>query len=196
MNEQTSRNEYTAGTVPLRLASTKLAAPPIWNGNTSMATFAVSTAGKLSLGGIIHRLPVPMQQRAAETENAVTLADPYLHDVLDRLLGFVGLPRDWDGQGAEPIDETAVATAIGVLRFLIDQARACEFALPRPAVSPSPGGSVGFEWEQDDNVLTIDCRSRYPVHVYQSNRDNEIERDVDSLPALWVAVQEFLSSSI
>lgn len=204
MNEhdRPTPNDITAGTVPVRFeSSARVAGPSILNGTTSLAVATLTTGWKLRLPGLggaaSRRTPLfDMQETAPATDTFVTLADPHLQDVLDRLISLSGLPRDWDGQGAEPIHETAVASAMAVLRALIDQARGVGFALPRPATSPSPGGSIGFEWERDGNVLTIECIPGSDVlHVYQSLGDTEREEDIANLPALWDTVRDFLRAS-
>ena len=194
-------NGDTSGTVPVRVESTgNVAFPDMWNRSTAMTVAAtLDTAWKLSVLGLVFHppwAPPPMEQpAAAQTQDAVTIAEPHLRDVFERLIALSGLPRDWDGQGSEPIGELVVLRAIATLRFLVDQAVLAGFDLPRPAVSPSPGGSMGFEWERGRNVLTIECPTPpAPLAVYRSDEQDEIENDFDALPALWEAVRDFLRS--
>ena len=194
-------NGDTSGTVPVRVESTgNVAFPDMWNRSTAMTVAAtLDTAWKLSVLGLVFHppwAPPPMEQpAAAQTQDAVTIAEPHLRDVFERLIALSGLPRDWDGQGSEPVDALAVTKAITTLRFLIDHARSAGFILPRPAVSPSPGGSIGFEWEHESDVLTIECLPASDLlAVYRCADQEETEQDFDALPALWEAVRDFLRS--
>lgn len=199
-------NGSTAGTAPARLDSTgNMAVPTMWNGDTSVAAaVTIDTGGRVGIGfPRLHRWPVQTSERAtdtpsadtlaAETPDAVSIIQPHLHDVFERLIALAGLPRDWDRQGAEPVDEGVIARAIATLRYLIEQSASAGFLLPRPAVGPSPGGSIGFEWEHGADVLTIECaRGTDSLAVYRSCEGEEIEQDIDSMPALWDAVRDFL----
>ena len=162
-------NGNTAGMAPARSDSTgNVAVPTMWNGDTAVAAaVTIDTRGIVGFGiRRLHRWPVWTPQQtadapssdtpAAETPDSVTIVQQHLNDVFERLVALAGLPRDCDGQGAEPIDEGVIATAITALRFLIEQSARAGFPLPRTAVGPSPGGAIGFEWEHGADVLKIE----------------------------------------
>jgi len=199
-------NGNTAGNARARIESTgNMAMPNMWNGDTSVAAaVAIDTGGFVSVGfPLLSRRPLSAPARttdvpsdeapALEVPPAVTILQPHLHDVFERLVALSGLPRDWDHQGAEPIDPGVIARAIATLRFLVERASRDHFLLPRPAVAPSPGGSIGFEWEQGSTILTIECsRDTDALSVYRSHEGEEVEVDIDTIPTLWDAVRNVL----
>ncbi|HTV46162.1 MAG TPA: hypothetical protein VMF05_12680 [Stellaceae bacterium] len=56
---------------------------------------------------------------------------------------FATLNANWDGYGASPIAEPARENA----RHFVDMIEATPFGLPAPDVSPTPAGTISFEWE-------------------------------------------------
>jgi|SRR5271157_2016603 len=56
---------------------------------------------------------------------------------------FATLKQDWDGYGASPISDAARVHA----RSLIDMIEAAPGAPPIPEISPTPSGTISFEWE-------------------------------------------------
>jgi len=59
---------------------------------------------------------------------------------------------DWDGEGAQPVGDDAVGSAIALLYAL-------PALLPPPQITPEPTGEIAFEWYTSRNkvvVLTVD----------------------------------------
>lgn len=117
---------------------------------------------------------------------------PWLSAVLDRIRLLSGLAADWDRQGAQPITENTVSLAISLIQYFADQSLAAGFLLQRPSVSPSPAGSIGFEWECESTLLTIECSGTSHFHLFLCTDAQEVDLDVGTLPALWAAVRDTL----
>lgn len=60
----------------------------------------------------------------------------------DQLSLLAGLPRNWDGQDAEPITDETIFHARRLLSLL-------PRGLDAPDIAPASDGSIGFEWQSE-----------------------------------------------
>lgn len=104
-------------------------------------------------------------------------AFPLLTQLLDKLMSFGSLPRNWDGGRCEPVDPTAIYKGIQLLETVA-------ISLSPQAVEPLANGRVQFRWESHKGHLILDIVPNRERYVYQiaSTNPNEI-----------VAPQEILS---
>lgn len=106
----------------------------------------------------------------------VTLADArpqWLEPTLERLVGLITLPENWDSYGAPPVDPQCVHTAI---RLLLDT---MQDDSPAPAVVPTCRGGVQLEWHTRGLDLEVEILSPSRLHLYfedqQTGATNEAE---------------------
>jgi hypothetical protein len=115
-----------------------------------------------------------------------------LPDLRRRVSGFPELPRNWDGEGAEPVSGETVATTLQVLeRIAIVLERKNTSSLP--SVRPFPDGSVFFKWicGQKELAITIEgtnveVQRWEPLDAFQSQGLWEISVDATAEHVEWV----------
>lgn len=80
---------------------------------------------------------------------------------------------NWDGQGAAPIEEAAIARIARLLRHLV------EAGLPVPDLVPLTSGGVRAEWEDEMLDVSIDVHSFAPVTAYAWRTDGQTEEEFE-----------------
>jgi hypothetical protein len=136
-----------------------------------------TSAGSLVFGG--------WSQEASRTNTSIA-------DLRRKVSGFAQLPRNWDGEGAEPVSGETVAATLQILeRIAIVLERKNTSSLP--SVRPFPDGSVFFKWicGQKELTLTVDGQSievqRWePLNAFQSQGLWEISVDATTEHVEWV----------
>jgi hypothetical protein len=95
----------------------------------SLTGFNTIKVGQV-FGGFVYCFPTATQLE--ETKSARQTID-----------AFRTLSENWDGYGAAAISPMACDNA----RYFIDLIEAAPFGLPVPELSPTPAGTISFEWE-------------------------------------------------
>jgi hypothetical protein len=108
--------------------------------------------------------------------------------LLNRIEGFMGLPKDWGGENTILIDQTTFEFARKLVRDLPEK---CPF----PQATASPEGEIAFTWFSGENRLEAVL---HPDHhlVWVVKKDGKYDgRDIDlSIPGfsdLFEAVAQF-----
>lgn len=101
-----------------------------------------------------------------------SLADISMHDNLDRLKL---LDEDWDGYGADPIDEQMIDLAHEFLYQYSSRFRTY------PQIVPMTRGRLQFEWHRGNRSLEIEFEIPGEIHYLKWDSDQGIE-DEDIVP--------------
>ena len=72
--------------------------------------------------------------------------------------GFLSLAPDWDGEAARPADETAVTTALELLRSIDKIAPRWQKRAQDPQVAPDPEGGVDLMYEAAGHWIMLSVR--------------------------------------
>lgn len=86
---------------------------------------------------------------------------------------LAGLPENWDGYGALPINAATKYNALSVLPGLLAVGHAAE-------ITPNPNGTLSFEWETADGCAHLEIgQSRLSFYI-TSERENPLFLDCDA----------------
>jgi hypothetical protein len=104
------------------------------------------------------------------------LVPPWFAELDRELMSLVNLEANWNSYGARPVHESTVRAASDLLRQLIRP------SVPGPAVVPTSGGGIQFEWHTDDIDLEIELASAGRLSAAFEDRASgeEWERDFSS----------------
>lgn len=78
---------------------------------------------------------------------------------------------NWDGDDAEPITKETLERAREFLTDVIASTRRI------PEISPSPEGSISFDWWNGDARLFIDIEATYSVRLFYSPGDPDVYKE-------------------
>lgn len=78
---------------------------------------------------------------------------------IKKVLGFRGLPQNWDSYGSAAITQSAVTAAISLLG-MIPLA-----TLPTPRAVPVSGGGIQFEWAKGQRELEVEVRPTGAIEI-------------------------------
>ncbi len=117
--------------------------------------------------------------------------DLRLHGELDRV---ERLERNWDAQGACPINSAIIDAARNLISSLpptVKHQRA-----PVPAVVPMRKGNLQFEWHDGPRTLELEIETRSTVHYLKWHPEAGIEEEdvcpVDDTETLTALIQWFV----
>jgi hypothetical protein len=81
---------------------------------------------------------------------------------------MLDLLPDWDDAGAEVIDRSTWARAVGFLRATAQAVfRQCGKVIPVPRITPSPDGSIDIHWRNEEFELLRGARTMQTSTVRQ-----------------------------
>ena len=105
---------------------------------------------------------------------------PWLDEVVKKIHDLRHLKADWDSYGALPVKTHSMSCAI---RFVRQLAR--EITIQAPLVGATPGGYVGFCWDEGDWSLDVivGTTTGYVDYVYLDARDDKNDKDVQGAPS-------------
>jgi hypothetical protein len=90
---------------------------------------------------------------------------------LGRLEALKGLPENWNGDGAEPIDPRVIDAAGHFLLGLPDD------DITTPQVVPMTRGRLQFEWHRDKRSLELEFEDPEHIHYLKSDDDAGVEEE-------------------
>ena len=108
---------------------------------------------------------------------AVNMAIPvaavahWKQEALRKVVGFRGLPTNWDAQGSRAPDMAVMQTAVEMLLNI-----PCE-SLPVPRVVPVSGGGFHFEWSVGDRELEISIEPNCRIEALRVENGMPLEED-------------------
>ena len=119
------------------------------------------------VGTLAARLVVLAAPRPVNVVRVVAPVPPdWLGPTIARLNELLRLPPDWDGYGAEPIDDT---TAIRALEFLSEHART---TTPPPSVVPLSDGGIQLEWSRESIDIEIEFHPDGSASLYVEDSES------------------------
>ena len=113
------------------------------------------------------------------------------HDLVERLLGFAGLPAGWDGYSGKPIEGHTVERTVELLNDIYKRTADEGTKFPDPTVGPTPGGSIQLEWDLPQALLAVEIpRRSEPLSFYLEYADGrEVGSDAASPDDVWQAIK-------
>ena len=96
-----------------------------------------------------------------------------LTPIIRRLNELLGLQRNWDSYGADPIKLVSVETALDLLSVVID------YGTPLASIVPTPEGGVQLEWHIRGVDLEIEIDAFGRPHAYFSDGEDDTEWEAD-----------------
>lgn len=110
-------------------------------------------------------------QPATQPEASVLYTEQvfYYYQAISDLESLTQLPDNWDGHGAQPVDDIAQEAATRMLRRLMVH------GVPRPDILPTSNGGVAFEWESKQISLSLEIESYRETRacVWSSTEDEQ-----------------------
>jgi hypothetical protein len=98
----------------------------------------------------------------------------WLSAVLERSAPLLELHEDWNAYGALAIEPEAVARGIELLDYVMEN------ATPIPQVTPTPKGSIQFEWNLSSGHLEFEVLSGEQFGFYFEDFETGEQREVES----------------
>jgi len=142
---------------------------PITGGAWATASMVLAVLGTPSASATTFASPPMVPCQRATATQASSEVDPWISESLKTIRS---LEADWDGYGADPINETTIKRMEYFLNDL----------LPKNAVSgsivPGADGSLQAEWHLDNTELgfVVEPTGEYSSWVRDLRQDVEIER--------------------
>ncbi len=99
--------------------------------------------------------------------------DDWAQSALRRLSDLGSLPDDWDGFGSPRISRDVFEVAFKLMRVLIEY----ENLLPSPAVVPTSGGGLQFEWINQAREFEIEVRPDGSLAALSLDEDGEADEE-------------------
>ncbi len=130
----------------------------------------------------INRLRSADDSRLEEWMRVKSLESPvWLKEVYDSLNEIATLSPNWDSYGSNPVSNDAIRAAKTLLSNVnVDQ-------LPKPHVSPVPGGGVGLHWRLRNRDLEIEFRPDGGAEYLGTDLANAERNDEGEIPTFKVA---------
>lgn len=91
------------------------------------------------------------------------------HQAFGDVESLARLPDNWDGHGAQAVDDIAQEAAVRMLNALMMS------GFPRPNILPTSNGGVAFEWESQQVHLSLEFEAYRDVRacVWSSTEDEQ-----------------------
>lgn len=138
-------------------------------------------------------LSVPQYRRGGWRVTMGSASKPWwLDHVLERLVGLLELPHNWDSYGASTVGREEVERALGILASTMTE------GTPIPSIVPTSRGSVQLEWHLGGVDLEVESLEEETVAVsfedLRSGEEWESELAIDS-PELKNAIEQVRKGS-
>lgn len=154
---------------------------PSWSRTTAAgASETLTPATNPTLG--------PERREITLTVSRMLYGQPWFHPTLSQLMGLLALEEDWDGYGAQRIDERAVKRAVAVLNAVCP-------AGPEPWTVPTSDGGVQLEWACNGIEIEIEILPAGPAQILivePSGEESEMAASSDSIET-WGLLRKWMA---
>jgi hypothetical protein len=138
------------------------------------STTTVLPSGAMLTSGFraVEEVSVPVADWKFVVEDATRLP-LWIVPTINLLDELRGLSRNWDSNGAEPIDQGCIVAAVDTLNFVMrDDA-------PPPSVVPTVHGGVQLEWHLRDIDLEVEIVSGSQISGYFKDHRTDSSWEAD-----------------
>lgn len=151
---------------------------------------AIFTSGTTSVDwGVPPEAPpwVPSTQYYVPTLSIAlpTVALPWIHAAVQRVLALLSLGDNWDSYGAIPVRRARAIDLLRLVEFI------AQYSLPPPSIVPTPDGSLQIEWHTRGVDLEILCLGGMRYQVYFVNGQEAFESRKEFGPDMIWATEYF-----
>ncbi len=135
-----------------------------------------------------------LETKPAETEFSYWVPGYYSPDFEDRVNSDLDrlstLPKNWDLEGAKPIDPAIIDAARKLIAELPDNIS------KMPAVIPSADGNLQFEWREGSRLLELEIETPSMIHYLKWHPEEGIEEedifDINDINQVVLLIQWFM----